>query len=725
MVVTSGPIYGAFISKKNDQGKPVYDDSAKKCIVETVDALLTKTTTPDNPGMLLGKVQSGKTRTFLGVIALAFDNGFDVAVVFTKGTNALAQQTLARLNKDFKTEIEADLLHVFDIMSLPDPLAEYELQHKLIFVCKKEDDNIRRLDNAIFHTNPDLATKRILLIDDEADFASIGFRRTRAEGIKINKIASQLDGLRRRLSHVDVLQVTATPYSLYLQPDTMTIPATQETFLPVKPAFTRLVPIHDKYIGGDYYFEKSLEADTVASYLHVSVNPNELAVLKNEDRRRFRIEDALTSPAIASLRRAIVTFIVGGYIRQWQEVSAGKQRPKYSFIVHTETKKGAHEWQERIVDQIVARMKTAVKTGNKVVRSLVEAAHADLSASVKLLNSPVPAVDDIVAALDQVLPMVNYTRVNSEKDVLAMLDDSGQLKLRTPFNIFIGGQILDRGLTIANLIGFFYGRSPKRFQQDTVLQHSRMYGVRPKEDLAVTRFYTTLDIYSAMRNIHEFDSALRDSFERGGDKAGVVFLRADPTRGIIPCSPNKILLSTVTTIRPEARFLPVGFSTDAKSRALKHVQAIDAIVQKLAAGENDPPFLLSLEDAETIIGHVSESLVMDTGHSWDAKAFKASLNHLAKSNPQEKQRGHVACLVRRNRNLGKHPPGNPDRLQSAPDSLVERQQVGQFQGNRPALFLYRQNGKTEDGWNGCPFWWPVLRAPSTSPTVVFASDTVD
>ena len=130
-----------------------------------------------------------------------------------------------------------------------------------------------------------------------------------------------------------------------------------------------------------------------------------------------------------------------------------------------------------------------------------------------------------------------------------MLDESGQLKLRTPFNIFIGGQILDRGLTIANLIGFFYGRSPKRFQQDTVLQHSRMYGVRPKEDLAVTRFYTTPDIYAAMRNIHEFDSALRENFEQGGDQAGVVFLRADPTGGVIPCSPNKILLSTVTTVQ--------------------------------------------------------------------------------------------------------------------------------------------------------------------------------
>jgi hypothetical protein len=725
MAKTDGPIYSAFINKIDEKGNAVYDAAARKCVRETVEALLTKTTTQDNPGMLLGKIQSGKTRTFLGVIALAFDNGFDVAVVFTKGTNALAKQTLARLNKDFKSEIEADLLHVFDVMSLPDPLAEYELQHKLIFVCKKEDDNIRRLDNAIFHTNAALASKHILLVDDEADFASIGFRRTRAEGIKINKIAGQLDGLRQRLEKVDVLQVTATPYSLYLQPDTLTIPATQETFLPVKPAFTRLVPIHDKYIGGDYYFEESLEADSVASYLHVPVDPNELDVLKHEDRRRFKIDEALTSEAIASLRRAIVTFIVGGYMRQWQERNTGKQRPKYSFIVHTETKKGSHQWQEQIVEQIIARMKSGVKTGNKVIRALVEAAHADLSGSVRLLGSQVPTVDQVVAALEQVLPMVNYTRVNSEKDVLAMLDESGQLKLRTPFNIFIGGQILDRGLTIANLIGFFYGRSPNRFQQDTVLQHSRMYGVRPKEDLAVTRFYTTLDIYRAMRSIHEFDTALRANFEQGGDKAGVVFLRADPTGGIIPCSPNKILLSTVTTIRPGARFLPVGFSTDAKSRAFKHILAIDAILQKLGAGDNAPPFLLPLTDAEAIIGHISDSLTMDPGFSWDVDAFKASLHHLAESNRTKGQRGHVACLVRRDRNLDKHPPGNPDRLQSAPDSLVERRQMEQFQGSRPALLLYRQNGKVEAGWNGCPFWWPVLRAPSTSPTVIFASDTVD
>ena len=114
------------------------------------------------------------------------------------------------------------------------------------------------------------------------------------------------------------------------------------------------------------------------------------------------------------------------------------------------------------------------------------------------------------------------TKVNSEAQVAALLDDDGQLKLRTPLNIFIGGQILDRGITIANLIGFYYGRNPKKFQQDTVMQHSRMYGFRPLEDRAVTRFYTAplLFIVRYANACTKADSALlRERIEaNGGDK---------------------------------------------------------------------------------------------------------------------------------------------------------------------------------------------------------------
>ena len=70
-------------------------------VTRSVAQLLTTSTDARKPGMLLGKIQSGKTRGFLGIIAHGFDKGFDIAIVLTKGTKALSGQTVARFKKDF------------------------------------------------------------------------------------------------------------------------------------------------------------------------------------------------------------------------------------------------------------------------------------------------------------------------------------------------------------------------------------------------------------------------------------------------------------------------------------------------------------------------------------------------------------------------------------------------------------------------------------------------
>jgi hypothetical protein len=67
-----------------------YNKQMENCIAGTVENLIKVNTSSDKPGMLLGKIQSGKTRAFIGTIGLAFDNGYDIAVVLTKGTRALA-----------------------------------------------------------------------------------------------------------------------------------------------------------------------------------------------------------------------------------------------------------------------------------------------------------------------------------------------------------------------------------------------------------------------------------------------------------------------------------------------------------------------------------------------------------------------------------------------------------------------------------------------------------
>ncbi|NEU32027.1 hypothetical protein GN156_14785 [bacterium LRH843] len=715
-IKTEGYFYSQ-LAKKNE-----YDQASRLCMERTVRNLLNKETTADRPGMLLGKIQSGKTRAFIGATALAFDNGYDIAIILTKGTKALAQQTFERLKYEFEDFQDQDVVQIFDIMSLPDNLVNYELSQKMLLVAKKQKDNLHRLKTALFDTYPILATKKILFIDDEADYASLGFTKTKNESTEINRIAGQIDEMRKLLPACDFLQVTATPYSLYLQPETLKIDESTKEFKPIKPAFTELVPVPETYVGGDYYFEESLDSNSIASFIYEPINGDELQVLKKEDKRRFKIEAVLTSHKIQSLRRAVMNFIVGGVIRQYQEKQAGHGLKKYSFIIHTEQAKQSHEWQEQIVEEIKVQLMKIVDKDPILLSELIEESYENMKQSLHK-HRRLPAFEAVKQEVIQAIKRdyVLITKVNSEKDVNQLLDDTGQLKLRTPLNIFIGGQILDRGITISHLIGFYYGRNPRTFQQDTVLQHSRMFGYRPLEDLAVTRFYTTKAIYDVMKRIHEFDSGLRDAFEKGGQDKGVVFIQKDMSNQLVPCSPNKLLLSKTMTLKPYKRILPVGFQTGYKSYIRQSIKQLDRLIRKHAKDET--PVLINVSDAVTIAHLIKETFDPATGDEWDEKVFISAMEYLS-FNTESSQKGKVWLVVRTERKMSRI--RGDGRYEDAPDTpsgtMSELKLAKQLASDLPALILLRQNGEEEKGWRGCPFWWPVLVTPGNTKTVIFTSE---
>lgn len=726
MLNDEGIIYNLLLNKIK------YDEKMEKCIFDTVDNLIKVNTTSDKPGMLLGKIQSGKTRAFIGTIGLAFDNGYDIAVILTKGTRALAEQTYQRLNTDFKEMIDRDIVQVFDIMHFGDNLRPYILNQKLIFVVKKEVHNIERLNKALFQMYPNLSQRNILIVDDEADYASIGFTKTKQEGIEINKIAGLIDELRNNLHKCSFLQVTATPYSLYLQPENMNLGGAQNYFKPVRPAFTVLVPIGDNYIGGDYYFYESEEPDNIAFYIHENVEENELIVLKKEDKRRFKIEESLTSDKVKSLRNAIINFIVGGCIRRLQESKNTNYPLKYSFIIHTEQAKACHEWQENITNSIVDKLTKEAEDDSDLFNDLITQSFENLKCSLKLINNVViPGYDEVLQEVKKALidGYVMITKVNSEKDINELLDSNGQLKLITPLNIFIGGQILDRGITIGNLIGFYYGRNPNNFQQDTVLQHSRMFGYRPLEDLAVTRFYTTYRIYNVMKKIQEFDNALRESFEKGSNDNGVVFIKKDDKNTIIPCSPNKILLSKVTTLKPFKRMLPIGFDTYSKSRIDKTIKKLDKIIVNNEVEHNLFDYKrIKYSEAEEIIKLIDETLKFEDGREWDINSYIASMKYFSSNTRNNENKNNIWIIPRVDRNIAKYNGkgeymDSPDTPKSQNSELKVAKQIAK---DIPALILLRENAPVDKGWEqGHAFWWPVLVMPEDADTVIFSSESVE
>lgn len=100
------------------RGKYVLTEKADKSSEEKIN----------KPIMLLGKIQSGKTRAYTGVIALAFDNGFDMVFILSKNSKALINQTVSQMKKEFKEFISSYEVVVSDIMKSNTRISGYQLE---------------------------------------------------------------------------------------------------------------------------------------------------------------------------------------------------------------------------------------------------------------------------------------------------------------------------------------------------------------------------------------------------------------------------------------------------------------------------------------------------------------------------------------------------------------------------------------------------------------------
>lgn len=690
------------------------DSKLAHCIESVVTQLEKISTTGDRPGMLLGKIQSGKTRAFIGIIAHAFDKDFDIAIVLTKGTKTLSAQTVARLNESFKPFIVEDELMVIDIMKPPGKLITTELRRKLVIVAKKESANLRRLIQFIDKDYPQLKKRSVLIIDDEADLASVRFVRPRGtEIVEQGKIATKIDELRKLVSSVSFLQVTATPYSLYLQPDDYD--ESDFVFKPKKPAFTELLPIHSGYVGGDDYFLHK-DATDPRSYLIVAVSQEEQDALRREDRRRIRATNVLETKLTTGLVRSIVTFIVGVIIRQWQQ-SEMKQKPKkYAMIIHNDTQKAAHLWQDQVLNWVFDGIVEAATKSPRTLSVIFDETFDDLSKSITAHGTKMPDKKSIFASFITVLKGDEVVRetVNSDNDVLALLDENAELKLRTSFNIFVGGNILDRGITVPNLISFYYGRNPKTMQADTVLQHSRMYGNRDRNDLAITRFYTSTTVSNRLYTINTFENALREAFETGAHERGVVFIQSDSKGRVRPCAPNKVLLSNVVAVKPTGLYLPTDFDTIAATSLKKITQKLDGLIS-IADRDKGKFFEIDKETAIKILDLIEETMEFSTSDfEWDA--MRGLLDYYCSISGSDK----ILCLAETGRQLDKKSSGDKSGLSIIGGTGI-RKLVQASTRDIPALILLQQTGEKSLNWSGAPFWWPVLAAPANVEPCVFAT----
>ncbi len=735
------------------------------CVESTVEQLMEVGEHAEEPGLLLGKIQCGKTDTFEDIIGLAFDKGIDVAIILTKGTKPLAQQTKMRAVKDyrfFKASDDLDqkaTINIYDIMDIWRNLKQAKVEGcKTVIVCKKQATNMDHLIELFKNKSPFLQRKKVLIVDDEADFASRNYKSVRLEALadengnpvaqdretEMAKISQQIDDFRKIPVFCRYLQVTATPYCLYLQPQGE-LNLNGNVVKPFKPRFTSIVPTHSAYIGGDEYFIKSQNVDSMYSHLFHQVEQKCMDVLGHADKRY--LNNTLSSGNIYGLTYSLVSYFMATAIRRIQMRETENKDYKTSALIHVELDKKNHEWQYRVVMRLIDAIKNAVvdeDQSDQRVWNAIDVNYEDFLQSNEkgraegLISVEMPSKDDVMDEIRNIFnPKKNNYHVqivNSDEQVATLLDvETGELSLDTAANIFIGGSILDRGITIKNMLCFFYGRNPKNFQQDTVMQHARMYGARSKEDMSVTRLHTTAQIHKILVRMNELDNQLREWFIAGKDKTepNAVFLGFD--KDIRPCATQKIKVSNTITLKKQIRMLPVGFWTGSKTAIGKTIAKIDKLVTNAPNyGVQDENGFFEIDKSRVIeiLKLIESTYVYDNDKFFNAdrkndiKEMLCALEYCT-----DKSNGMIYAIHRTNRNLNRV-RDNGGWIDAPDDGRTDTAPSRAKAQDAPVIMFIRQNGNRkkdtatniEVGWNNAPFYWPVLMTQNNIEPVMFALD---
>ena len=726
-----------------------YSKELQECIEGTIAKLYESGLSPSEakkPGLLLGKIQSGKTRAFVGCMARAFDNGVDACIILTKGTNALVDQTVKRMKYDFR-ECKRDALpkifptvSIYDIMKKRVPLRKSLINgEKNVYIAKKQDENMQILLDVFL--NSELREKNILIIDDEADFVSRAFMKKKSD-VKEGVIASQIDKLIEGLPNCRYLQVTATPYSLYLQPDNY-VDVSNGRVVPFRPRFTALVPIHDKYVGSKQYFVESQDDQSMYSSLYHEVAPDCIACLTTDKKvhghfikRGILVKNVENSPKIKDLRWSVMHYFVASAIREIQEENLGHDSYHTSYVMHVGTDKLDHAWEADLIETLLNSWADSLATPGADIagfNTLFDEIYENLEKSISLgrahastaSDEKILAIPDKDVVYTRVLELIlneeyNVQLVNSDQNVQSLLDDNGQLELTHKLNLFIGAFVLDRGITINHLLGFFYGREPQTKQQATVLQHCRMYGNRSLNDMAVTRLYSQRTLYNVLKKVNEMDDMMRERFAAtiNDPKAdpSIEFVICDKSNGIIPCNMNSVALSKGVVWKAGKFVLPSGQQT------INSVARLRELVRQIGlyfAGKTERVcFGIDAKDAIAMVNLAKEQFVYSSKYEnkdceWDGLDMITLIDRLKDSN------GKILVYTRTGCNTSRVRSDGNGFIDAPLDGQVESPYIKSLAIEKPVLAMQLNKGEKKQGWLGEPFYWPVLCLPQSMDSIMY------
>ena len=530
--------YKRYLSEIQQLPQTVIDE-----IDQSTDAILDGMSNPsatdhfEKKGLVIGYVQSGKTGNYVGLINKAIDVGYQFIVVLAGMHNNLRQQTQFRIDQGVngKQKINGEetavgvgtLMNRFDNQTQSLTTADvkgdfnsaaanmnginFNLEAPLIAVIKKNVHPLKNmnrwLENVIGINMESQSNKAVLIIDDEADQASINnnFKLEDLDAPIVDEdgnideenrptaINAGIVDLINKFSRRCYTGYTATPYANVL------IPLDNEHHQSIFPEdFIVRLKQPSNYLGPEKYFDQGLpgimEIDSTEGF------SGQLKSYYKEEVEELNMPD--------SLKVATKQFIVSGALRFFR----GQERSHMSMLIHvshltmiqnalgeifknywSELKDGIENNSETMWTELsdlfhggnIDGLKNQVNSQEFYTQAYSENEsfannNFDLPNNFSELRD---YIRSFVAAVE--ILVVNGARINRGQSLDYHLYPHGRKV------IAIGGNTMSRGLTLEGLHTSYFIRHARTF--DTLMQMGRWFGYRSNyADLC--RIITTTEI---------------------------------------------------------------------------------------------------------------------------------------------------------------------------------------------------------------------------------------
>lgn len=557
--------YKLYMSK-NDQSFPIND------LDDFTDQILDKCVNPkktgswDRRGMVVGHVQSGKTSNYIGLINKATDAGYKVIIIIAGTISSLRRQTQERIDAGyigrnssaFIREKENKIVGVGNYATRTDIYSLTSAYYKsgdegdfnqavanrlnipigknpVVFVIKKNKSILENLidwfskdvNAKVVDGTPKLFDVPALIIDDEADSASVNATRAISEIKTINRLIRTLLNVFNQNTFIGY---TATPYAnLFISQE-----YDKDAISEVK---------KKQYKIGEDLFPRDFIINIKAATNYIGAakvfgyeNPNpELTKeplnifrgIDDYDPPFYRVinrdnKDDLPEYLPKSLEKAIKSFILTCAIRRVR----GHENKHNSMLIHVAL---LVKWIDRVaylVNEKTKEYKNAIQSEDEtLLYELRELYKTDFVPTTINVLDNIDYTDIRIkehtweevkselksAALKIDVRAVHGTRsiTNLEFHNIQEIDYERHKEIGLSV-IAVGGSRLSRGITLDGLSVSYYIRTTRMY--DSLMQMGRWFGYRPGY-VDLCRLYTTDQIFEWFNHITMATEEMRNDFD--------------------------------------------------------------------------------------------------------------------------------------------------------------------------------------------------------------------